>query len=136
MFISLMFSIFSSCEITGTLGFTTLSGATVIVTLSDGTVTDILGGAAIGNSLGTTFVLVLFSFSCCMLLNSVAHLYMSCNWISLILKGVLGPGLFIICNNSLTALVDCSVVHNPGMMRCCGKNSTISACLYLLVFGV
>ena len=131
-----MSSILSSCEITGTLGLITLSGATVLDTLGDGTVICTLGGASVGTSLGTNFTLVLFGCCGCILLKSVANLSMSCNWLSLIVKGFLSPGLFIICTSSLAALVDCSVVYNPGIMRCRGKNYTTYACIYLLVFGV
>ena len=61
---------------------------------------------------------------------------MECNCISPIVKCFLVPGFFIICINSLAALVYCSVVDKPVMMRCCGKNSTISEFLYTLLFGV
>ena len=71
-----------------------------------------------------------------MLLNSVANPSMECNCISKIVKGVLDPGLFIICINYLAALVACSVLDNPGMIRCCGKNSITSECLSPLVYGV
>ena len=71
-----------------------------------------------------------------MLLNSVANPSMECNCISKIVKGVLDPGFFIICINYLAALVACSVLDNPGMIRCCGKNSTTYAYLYPLLFGL
>ena len=68
-----------------------------------------------------------------MFLKSVANLFMACYWLSLIMKGFLGPEFSIICNNSLTALVSCSVVDNPGMMRCCGNIFTRSQFLSPLV---
>ena len=61
---------------------------------------------------------------------------MACNWLSLIVKGVLVPGFFTICINSLDAFVSFSVVDNSDMMRCCGNNFTTYECLYPLVFGV
>ena len=99
MSICLMSSMLSSCDITGNLGSITLSGDTFICNLSDVTVIVTLGGATVGTSLGLTFVLVLFVWWGCILLHSVANLLMSCNWLSLIVKGVLGPGFLIICIN-------------------------------------
>ena len=129
-----MCSMFSSCDITGTLGSINLGGATVLGTFSDGYVIDTLGGATAGTYLRTTFV---FFLACCgcMFLNNFANLSMTCNCLSLILKVVLGPVFFVIYNNYLAALVDCSVVKDPGIIRCCGKNSTTYACIYLLVLG-
>ena len=75
-------------------------------------------------------------FSGCILLNSFSNLSMACNWLSMILKGVCGPGFLIMCVSSLTDLVVCYVADNPGMRRCYGKNSTISTCIPPLVLGV
>ena len=47
---------------------------------------------------------------------------MSCNWLSHIVKGIFGPGLFIICISSLASLVDFYAVNNTGMTRCGEKN--------------
>ena len=127
--ICLMSSIFSFYDITGTIGPITLGGAIFIGTLSGGTVIGPLWGATIGTSLQNTSVLVLFHCCGCMLSKGVNKLSMTFNCLSLIMKGFLGPGLFIICNNYLAALVDCSVVDNPGLMGCCGKKATTSACL-------
>ena len=55
-----MSSIFSSCEITGTIGLISLGGATVPGTPSDGTVIVTFRGATVGTYLGTTFLLGLF----------------------------------------------------------------------------
>ena len=120
-----MYSILSSYNITGTLVSFTLGGATVLGTLGDVTVIDTLVGVAVGTYLGTTFVLGLFGCLVFMLLKSVANLSMAYYWHTLILKGFLGLGFLIICNNSFDALVTCSVVDNPGMMRCCVNNTTI-----------
>ena len=49
---------FSSFDINGTLGSITLIGAIVIGTLGAVTVIGTLGGAAFGNYIGTTVVLV------------------------------------------------------------------------------
>ena len=59
----------------------------------------------------------------------MSNILMVCNWVYPIVKGVLGPGFFSICINSLAALVACSVVDNLGVMRRCGKNSTTSDCI-------
>ena len=131
----MMSSMFYSCESTGSLVPINLGGATVLCTLGDVTIIRNLGGATVGNSLGTNFEFGLFVCCGCMVLKSVANLSMACNWLSPIVKGFLDPGFFIICTNSLAALVDCSVTDNPGMMRCCGKNSTTSEYIYPLVFG-
>ena len=93
-------------------------------------------GATIGISLGTNVSLGFLGCCGCMLLNSITNLSMSCNWLSTIVKVVYGPVFLIICTNSLTALVACSVVDNPGIVRCCGENFTTYACIYPLVFGV
>ena len=63
------------------------------------------------------------------IINSVADLSVAFYWLSTIVKVILGPGLFIICNDYLASLVACYVVYNPGMMRWCGKNFTTSAFL-------
>ena len=54
MSICIMPPMFSSCDITGTLGSITLGGDTFIDTLSAGTVIVTLRGATVDNSLGTT----------------------------------------------------------------------------------
>ena len=95
--------------------------------------TGTLVGAMVGTLLGTNLVWVV---SGCMVLNSCANLSMACNWISLIVKGVCVPGLLIMCNSCLAALVACFVADNTGMMRCCGKDSTTSECIYPLVLVV
>ena len=134
--IRMMFSMLSSFDITGTLGSITLGGATVIGALGDGTVIGTIGGATVGTSLGITFGLFLFVCYYFMLLKSFYTLSMAWNCLSMIVKGFFSPGLFILCINSLAALVACYFVDNPGMMRCCGNNSTTYACLFPLVFGV
>ena len=134
--IFMMSSMLSSCDITGTLGSISLGGATVIGTLDDGTVIGTLGGVTVVTPLGLTYVLGLSVCCVFMLLNIFANLLIACNCLSLIVKGVLGPGLFIICINSLYALVDCSVVENPGMMSRCGNNSSTWACLSTIMFGL
>ena len=111
-------------------------GATSIATLNNGTVIGTIGYATVGNFLGLDFLLGLLFCCSCMLLNSITNLLMMFNWISPIVKGALVPGFFIICINYLDALLYCSVVDNLGIMRCCGNNSTTSACLSPLVFGV
>ena len=131
--ICLLSSIDYSSEIIWTLGIITLVSDTVAGTLGGDTALGTLGVAIIGTSLGNNFVWV---FPGCMVLNHVANLSMACNWLSPILKGCLGPVFFSTCIRSLAALVACSVVDNPGMTRCCGKNSIISACISLLVVGV
>ena len=122
----------SSCEIIGTLGIITLGGATVAGTLGVGTVIVTLGGAIVVAYQGNTVVWV---FSGCMVLNNFANPSMAFNWLSLILKGVYGPGFLSTFISSLAALMACSVVDNPGMTRCCGNNSTTSACISPLVVG-
>ena len=129
----------SSCEINSTLGAITCSDGTVIGTLGDGTVIVTLRDAIDGTYLGTIFVLGFFGFfGCCgcMLLNSVASLLMVLNWISPIVKGVLGIGFLGTCINFLATLVALYVVDNPGMIRCSVNNFTTSICLSSLVFGV
>ena len=123
----------SSCVIIVVLGVITLGGVTYDGTLGGGTLTGTLIGAMVGNLLGTTLVCVV---SGCMVLNIFANLSMACNCIYPIFKGVCGPGFLITCIHSLEALVACSVDNNPEMMRCCGKNSTTSACLPPLVLSV
>ena len=123
----LMSSMFFSCDITVTLGLINLGGATVIGTLCYFNVIVTLRGTTIGTSLGLNFVLGLFVCYGCILLNRVANLSMACNWLYLVAKGVLGPEFLIICIISLDALVVFSVVYNPGMMICCGKNFSASA---------
>ena len=71
-----------------------------------------------------------------MLLKKFSNLPMALNWISPIVKGVLGHGFLVICIKFLAALVGFSSVDKPDMMRYCGKNYTTYACLYPLVFGV
>ena len=71
-----------------------------------------------------------------MVLNNFANLSMACHLLSPILKGFFGTVFLSTCIRSLAALVDCSVVDNPGMTRCCGKNSTTYVCLYPLDVGV
>ena len=63
-----------------------------------------------------------------MLLNSVDNLLMACNWLYLIMEGVLGPGFSVICINYLDSLVACSVLDSPGMMGCWGNISTTYLC--------
>ena len=131
-----MSSTLSSFEINGIIGAITLGDSTVISTLGDGTVMVTLVDAIYRTSIGTNFALDFFG--CCgfMLLNIVFILSMACNWIYPILNGVLVPGLFNTCINSLGALMACYVVDNPGMIRCCGNNFTTSVFLFLLLFGV
>ena len=131
-----MSSIFSSFNITGTLGSINLGGATVIGTLGNGTIIGNFGGATVRTSPGLTFLLVLFVYCGCMLLNSVINLLMACIWLSPIVKGILGPGILIICINSVADLVDFSVMENLGMMRCCVNNSTTYACIFSFMFCV
>ena len=92
----------SSCEIIRTLGVITLGGVTFAGTLGGGTVIGTLGGAIVVNSIGTTLVCV---FSGCIVLNNFSNLSMVCNWLSLIVNGVFGPGFFSTCTRSLAALV-------------------------------
>ena len=123
----------SSCVIIGTIDVITIGGVTVAGTLGGGTVTGTLVGSIFVTSLCN---IVVYVFSVCMVLNIFANLWMACNWLSLIMKGVCGPEIFIRCISSLAALVACSVVDNPGIMKCCGKNCTTSAWISPLVLGV
>ena len=123
----------SSCVIIEVLGVIALGGVAVTGTLSSGTVTGTLVGKIVGTYLGNNVVWV---FSGCMLLNICSKLLMGYNWLSPISKGVCGPEFFITCSSSLASLVACSAAVNPGMMRCCGKSFTRSACHSPLVLGV
>ena len=123
----------SSCEIIGALGVINLGVVTVYGTLRGGTVTGTLVGVIICTYLGNTVVCV---FSGCMVLNNFSNMLMMCYWLSQIVKGVCGPGFLITCISSFSALVACSVADNHGMTKCCGKNSTTSACISPLVLGV
>ena len=114
----LLYSMVSSCVIIGSLGVIILGGVTITGTLSGGTVSGNLTDEIVGTSLGNNLVWV---FSGCMMLNICANLSMAYNWLSLIVKGVCGPGFLIICSSYLAALVACSAADNSGMMRCCGK---------------
>ena len=133
MSLCLLSSIGSSCAIIGDLGVITLGGVTVAGTVVGATVTGTRVGAIVGTSLGNTTVWV---FSGCMVLKICDNLSMACNWLSPIVKGVCGQEFFITCNSSLAALMDYSAADNPGMMSCCGKTSTTSACLYPLMLVV
>ena len=123
----------SSCVIIGAQGVITLGVVTVSGTLCGGTVSSTCVGAIVGTSIGNT---VVWFFSGCMVLKFCSNLLMACNWLSLIAKGAYGPGFLITCISYLEALVTYSAADNPGMMRCCGKTSTTSACLYPLMLGV
>ena len=79
----------SSCENIGTIGGTTLSGATLSGTLG----VDTLIGTLRGASLGNTSVWVFYGH---MFLNNIANLLMACNWLSPIMKGFLGPAFSIL----------------------------------------
>ena len=129
-------STLSSCEINGILGAITLGDATVIGNLGVGTVIGILRGVTVDTSLGTTLLSSFFGCCGCLLLNSVDSLSMFFNRIYPIVKGVLSPGLFNACINSLAALVAFSVVNNQVKIRCCVNNSTSFACIFSLVFGL
>ena len=134
-----VYSTFFFCDINDILGAITLGDATIIGTLGDGTVIGNLRSATEVTPLGTNFALGFFGcYSCCgcMLLNSVASLSIEYNWLSPIVEGVLGPVFFNTCINSLYAMVDCYVVDNPGMIRCCVNNSGTSACISPIVFGI
>ena len=133
MYLFLISTIGYSCEIICVLGVINLGGITSAGTISCGTVTGTLVGAMVGTLPGTTGVWV---FSGCMVLNMFAYLFMACNDLSPIVKGVCGPGFLIRWISSLAALVACSVADNPGMTMCCGKNSITYACLSALVLGV
>ena len=98
----------SSCVIIGTIDVITIGGVTVAGTLGGGTVTGTLVGSIFVTSLCN---IVVYVFSVCMVLNIFANLWMACYWLSLIMKGFLGPEFFIICNNSLTADSDPFPVH-------------------------
>ena len=126
-------SVGSFCEIIKSLGFIILGGVTVAGTIGGGTVIDTLISVIVGTSLGTTLVWVFYSS---IVLNNFVNILMACNWISMIMKGVYGPGFLRNCNSSLAVLVDCSVENNPCMISYCGNNYNKCSCLSPLVLGV
>ena len=108
----------SSCVIIGTIDVITIGGVTVAGTLGGGTVTGTLVGSIFVTSLCN---IVVYVFSVCMVLNIFANLWMACNWLSLIMKGVCGPEFLIMCISSLEALVACSTTVNTSIMMCFRK---------------